>query len=49
MMVWMRIVHKVQGLSLQKTLISFQSSKQRKFYNGQSYLTLSMAMALEGL
>ena len=38
---WACTVHKVQGLSLEKALISFDLIKQRKFNYGQMYVALS--------
>lgn len=42
-------VHKVQGLSLDKVVISFELFKQKTFNYGQVYVALSRARSLRGL
>jgi hypothetical protein len=42
-------IHKVQGLSLQKIVISFNLVKQRIFNYGQAYVALSRATTLDGI
>ena len=49
MLAWVCIVPKVQGLSLQKIVVSFDLYRQRNFNYGQIYLTLSRMTSLEGL
>ena len=46
---WACTVHKVQGLTLNKIVISFELFKQRSFNYGQSYVVLSRATSLQGL
>ena len=42
-------VHKVQGLTLHKIVVSFQLERQRNFNSGQIYVALSRATSLNGL
>ena len=49
MLAWACTVHKVQGLSLSKVIVSFQLLKQRKLHYGQIYVALSRVTSLEGL
>jgi len=42
-------IHKVQGLSLQQVVISFQLFKQRSFNYGQIYVALSRSTSLNGI
>ena len=42
-------VHKVQGLTLDKIVVSFQLERQRNFNSGQIYVALSRATSLNGL
>ena len=49
MLAWAGTVHKVQGLSLEKIVVSFQLLKQRLFNYGQIYVVLSCVMTIEGL
>ena len=46
---WACTVHKVQGLTLQNVVISFNLNKQRSFNYGQVYVALSRATSLQGL
>ena len=46
---WACTVHKVQGLTLNKIVISFELFKQRSFNYGQIYVPLSRATSLQGL
>ena len=46
---WACTVHKVQGLTLQNTVISFELFKQRSFNYGQIYVALSRVTSLSGL
>ena len=46
---WACTVHKVQGLSLNKIVISFDLHKQKSFNPGQIYVALSRVTSLEGL
>ena len=46
---WACTVHKVQGLTLNKIVISFDLLKQRSFNYGQIYVALSRATSLQGL
>ena len=48
-MAWACTVHKVQGLTLNKIVISFDLFKQRSFNFGQTYVALSCATSLQGL
>jgi len=42
-------VHKVQGLTLQNVVISFNLNKQRSFNYGQIYVALSRSTSLQGI
>ena len=42
-------VHKVQGLTLSKIVVSFELFKQRQFNYGQAYVALSRLRALSDL
>ena len=46
---WACTVHKVQGLTLKKIVISFDLFKQRSFNYGQTYVALSRATSIQGL
>ena len=46
---WACTVHKVQGLTLQNVVISFDLYKQRSFNYGQVYVALSRATSLKGI
>ena len=46
---WAFTVHKAQGLSLEKAVLSFDLIKQRSFNYGQMYVALSRVTNLEGL
>ena len=46
---WACTVHKVQGLTLEKVVISLDLIKQRPFNYGQIYVALSRAISLHGL
>ena len=46
---WAYTVHKVQGLTLQNVVVSFNLQKQRLFNYGQAYVALSQSTALQGL
>jgi len=46
---WGCTMHKVQGLSLNKVVISFDLCKQTKFNHGQIYVALSRVTTLNGL
>ena len=46
---WACTIHKVQGLTLNKIVISFELFKQRSFNYGQTYVALSRATSLQGL
>ena len=46
---WACTVHKVQGLTLNKIVISFDLFKQRSFNYGQTYVALSRATSIQGL
>ena len=45
---WASIVHKVQELSLNKGVISFQLQRQKSFNQGQIYVALSRVKTFEG-
>ena len=49
MLAWGCTVHKVQGLILEKVVISFDLVKQLSFNYGQVYLALSRATSLDNL
>ena len=49
MLSWACTCHKVQGLSLQSAVISFELFRQRQFNAGQLYVALSRVTALTGL
>ena len=49
MLSWACTVHKVQGLSLNQLVVSFDLLKQRAFNYGQIYVALSRVTSLEGL
>ena len=42
-------VHKVQGLTQEKIVVSFQLNKQKSFNPGQMYVALSRVTSLNGL
>ena len=46
---WACTVHKVQGLTLQNVVISFNLKKQRSFNYGQVYVAFSRSTSLQGL
>ena len=46
---WACTIHKVQGLTLEKVVISLNLKKQRSFNYGQIYVALSRATSLQGL
>lgn len=46
---WACTVHKVQGLTLDKIVISFELAKQRFFNYGQVYVALSRSTTLQGI
>ena len=46
---WACTIHKVQGLTLQKAVISFDLARQRNFNPGQIYVALSRVTSLNGL
>ena len=46
---WACTVHKVQGLTLDKTVISFELLKQRFFNYGQVYVAISRSTTLQGI
>ena len=49
MLSWACTVHKVQGLSIDRAVISFRLLKQRNFQYGQMYVALSRVTSLNGL
>ena len=49
MLSWASTFHKVQGLSLQTAVVSFNLNKQRAFNADQMYVTLSRVTSMEGL
>ena len=46
---WACIVHKVQGLTLNEIVVSFDLNRQNHFNYGQIYVALSQATSLQGL
>ena len=46
---WACTVHKVQGLTLNEIVVSFELFKQKSFNCGQVYVALSRATSLQGL
>ena len=46
---WACTVHKVQGLSLNRAVISFDLHKQKAFKAGQMYVALSRVRSMDGL
>ena len=46
---WACTVHKVQGLSLNQIVISFNLFKQKAFNSGQMYVALSRVTSLQGM
>ena len=46
---WACIVHKVQGLTLDRVFISFHLNKQRSFNYGQIYVSIIRAKTLQGI
>lgn len=46
---WACTVHKVQGLTLDKVVISFNLNRQSSFIYGQVYVALSRSTSLQGL
>ena len=46
---WACTIHKVQGLTLPKAVLSFSLIKQRSFNPGQMYVVLSRVASLDGL
>ena len=49
MLAWGCTVHKVQGLTLEEVVISFDLVKQRYFNSGQMYVALSRVTSLNCL
>ena len=49
MLSWACTVHEVQGLSLDKIVVSFDLEKQRAFKCGQMYVVLCRITSLQGL
>ena len=49
MLAWACTVHKVQGLSLIKVVVSFDLLKQKQYNCGQMYVALSRVTSLDGL
>ena len=49
MLSWACTVHEVQGLSLDKIVVSFDLEKQRAFKCGQMYVALCRVTSLQGL
>ena len=48
-MSWACTIHKVQGLSLQEAVVSFDLERQKIFKPGQMYVALSRVTNIEGL
>lgn len=46
---WACIIHKVQGLTADRIVISSELNKQRSFNYGQIYVALSRAKTLQGI
>ena len=46
---WACTVHKVEGLTLEKVILSTELVKQRSFNYGQIYVALSRVKSLNGL
>ena len=46
---WACTVHKVQGLTLENNVVSFELFKHRPFNYGQVYVALSRAKSLAGM
>ena len=49
MLSWACTAHKIQGLSLDNIVVSFDLEKQRAFKCGQMYVALSQVTSLQGL
>ena len=49
MLCWACTCHKVQGISLDRAVVSFELNKQKCFNNGQMYVALSRVTSLRGL
>ena len=49
MLAWVCTVHKVQGITLNEVVISFDLLRQRNFNYGQMYVALSRVTSLNGL
>ena len=49
MLSWACTVHKVQGQTLEKVVVSFDLENQRSFNSGQIYVALSRVTSLNGL
>ena len=49
MLSWACSVHKVQGLSLNTAVISFDLLRQRSFNSGQMYVALSRVKSIQGM
>ena len=49
MLSWACTVHKVQGLSLSKAVISFDLLRQKSFNSGQMYVALSRVTSIDGM
>ena len=48
-MSWACSIHKVQGLSLQEAVVSFDLDRQKIFKPGQMYVALSRVTNIQGL